>query len=254
MQVVQQQTQNQQNVPRLSFINLGSAMVQTKPLGSKICRWVQNDGTVCGKAFSKLDSLRRHVNELHNGVRPFACNLCEKSYGRRDYLDRHLKVHDPDTHKKKSSSSMTGTSSLEWGTHLLIGDPSADGVDLDDDGSEPPPPKIIKKKRKDIPAEEKKICLWVLEDGTACGKTFTKFDSLKRHVSEAHKGVRPFACNLCGKNYGRRDYLIRHLKSHTESDVAGMVTSPTHSSIGSSRLVSSGSQVQVSCKTYFSRN
>ena len=49
--------------------------------------------------------------------------------------------------------------------------------------------RVIKKKRKDIPAEEKKICLWVLDDGTACGKTFTKFDSLKRHVSEAHKGV-----------------------------------------------------------------
>ena len=38
------------------------------------------------------------------------------------------------------------------------------------------PVRVIKKKRRDIPAEEKKICLWVLEDGTACGKTFTKFD------------------------------------------------------------------------------
>ena len=111
--MVQQQTQNQQNVPRLSFINLGSAMVQTKPLGSKICRWVQNDGTVCGKAFSKLDSLRRHVNELHKGVRPFACNLCEKSYGRRDYLDRHLKGHAPDTPKKKSSN-LKSDSKLCW--------------------------------------------------------------------------------------------------------------------------------------------
>jgi hypothetical protein len=42
--------------------------------------------------------------------------------------------------------------------------------------SEESPIRVIKKKRRDIPAEEKKICLWVLEDGTACGKTFTKFD------------------------------------------------------------------------------
>ena len=96
LQVVQQSSQSHQMISGLPFLNLGSAMVSTKPLGSKICRWVQNDGTVCGKAFSKLDSLRRHVNELHKGVRPFACNLCEKSYGRRDYLDRHLKVHDPE--------------------------------------------------------------------------------------------------------------------------------------------------------------
>ena len=94
--------------------------------------------------------------------------------------------------------------------------------------------KVIKKKRKDIPAEEKKICLWVLDDGTACGKTFTKFDSLKRHVSEAHKGVRPYACTLCGKNYGRRDYLIRHLKSHNEAEV---------SSISAQRFLGSNNQV-----------
>ena len=116
------------------------------------------------------------------------------------------------------------------------------------------PVRIIKKKRRDIPAEEKKICLWVLEDGTACGKTFTKFDryifhflvemenyqlsksydtnyfilnissssifSLKRHVSEGHKNVRPFGCTLCGKSYGRRDYLLRHLRSHNEAELA----------------------------------
>lgn len=62
---------------------------------------VQDDGTVCGKAFSKLDSLRRHVNELHKGVRPFACSVCDKNYGRRDYLDRHMKTHDPDTQSKR---------------------------------------------------------------------------------------------------------------------------------------------------------
>jgi len=29
--------------------------------------------------------------------------------------------------------------------------------------------------------------------------------------------VRPFACTLCDKTYGRRDYLQRHLKSHNAS-------------------------------------
>ena len=35
---------------------------------------------------------------------------------------------------------------------------------------------------------EKKVCLWPMGNGTTCGKTFTKFDSLKRHLAEAHKG------------------------------------------------------------------
>ena len=55
---------------------------------------------------------------------------------------------------------------------------SGNGDPNDSDGNDTgeSPARVIKKKRRDIPAEEKKICLWVLEDGTACGKTFTKFD------------------------------------------------------------------------------
>ena len=59
----------------------------------KTCRWVLDNGTRCGRSFSKVDSLRRHVQELHKGVRPYICQLCEKSYGRRDYLERHMKSH-----------------------------------------------------------------------------------------------------------------------------------------------------------------
>jgi len=203
--------------PSIPFLSLTNPLPQAhKPLGSKICRWVNNDGTVCGKAFSKLDSLRRHVNELHKGCRPFGCNMCDKNYGRRDYLDRHIRTHDPDNQKKNINK-------IDWGTS---------GILVTEDGQEIK--RVIKKKRKDIPAEEKKICLWVLDDGTACGKTFTKFDSLKRHVSEAHKGVRPFSCTLCGKNYGRRDYLLRHLRSHNEAEVA---------SISTTRLVGQNNQV-----------
>ena len=73
------------------------------------------------------------------------------------------------------------------------------------------------KKGSSVPENEKKVCLWPTGNGTTCGKTFVKFDSLKRHLTEAHKGVRPFACKLCDKTYGRRDYLQRHLKSHNAS-------------------------------------
>jgi hypothetical protein len=89
--------------------------------------------------------------------------------------------------------------------------------------------------------DDKKTCKWVLENGTTCGKAFSKvgsanlfgslslldpllslalqFDSLRRHVNELHKGVRPFACTVCDKNYGRRDYLDRHLRSHATGEI-----------------------------------
>ena len=53
--------------------------------------------------------------------------------------------------------------------------------------------KIIKASSpNDVPilnAPDRKVCLWDTGDGATCGKTFTKFDSLKRHMSEAHKGT-----------------------------------------------------------------
>ncbi len=46
-----------------------------------------------------------------------------------------------------------------------------------------------------LTAADRKVCLWPTGSGTTCGKTFTKFDSLKRHLSEAHKGE---SVGLCG--------------------------------------------------------
>ena len=92
----------------------------------KTCRWVLDNGTICGKTFSKFDSLRRHVQELHKGIRPYICSLCEKSYGRRDYLDRHLKTHTAD-----ASNNGLGVS----GDSLIVGDNGSvsDVDDHDDD-------------------------------------------------------------------------------------------------------------------------
>jgi hypothetical protein len=45
-----------------------------------------------------------------------------------------------------------------------------------------------KKSQGAISDGEKKVCLWPIGAGTTCGKTFTKFDSLKRHLAETHKG------------------------------------------------------------------
>ena len=110
------------------------------------------------------------------------------------------------------------------------------------------------KKGSNVPENEKKVCLWPTGNGTTCGKTFVKFDSLKRHLTEAHKGVRPFACKLCDKTYGRRDYLQRHLKSHNASYAVNL-TNPgggggrggAHHNVGNvSAAVAAGAMPQLS--------
>ncbi len=84
---------------------------------------------MCGKAFSKLDSLRRHVNELHKGVRPHACDLCEKSYGRKDYLERHMRTHEKKAKAEAAAAAAAAgdnsSGGIDWGPNsgvLLSGD------------------------------------------------------------------------------------------------------------------------------------
>jgi hypothetical protein len=163
------------------------------------------------------------VAEAHKGIRPYACSLCGKNYGRRDYLLRHLKYghgndidisnltiqkvrNNPSQHpetKPNPSSALSSSAlpSINFGTSV------------------PPPGSVPPASAKRKALADKKTCKWALEDGTICGKTFTKFDSLRRHVSEMHKSIRPFKCDLCPKNYGRKDYLDRHRRMHLDGTV-----------------------------------
>ncbi|XP_018649112.1 putative zinc finger protein [Schistosoma mansoni] len=52
---------------------------------------------------------------------------------------------------------------------------------------------------------------------TICSAHFTQRSNLQRH-SLKHVGFKPFTCNLCKKEYYRKDHLVRHIE----------VTHPTH--------------------------
>ena len=45
-------------------------------------------------------------------MRPYACSLCEKTYGRRDYLQRHLKSHNANYAVNLQSASSISASQV----------------------------------------------------------------------------------------------------------------------------------------------
>ncbi|KAJ8000028.1 hypothetical protein DPEC_G00200560 [Dallia pectoralis] len=47
----------------------------------------------CGKGFKKRGHLLQH-GVIHSGARPFACSVCQRSFNRRESLTRHEKIHD----------------------------------------------------------------------------------------------------------------------------------------------------------------
>ncbi|XP_074600206.1 uncharacterized protein LOC141854433 [Brevipalpus obovatus] len=46
----------------------------------------------CGKTFSRNEELTRH-KRIHTGHRPYKCEACQKKFGRKDHLKKHIKTH-----------------------------------------------------------------------------------------------------------------------------------------------------------------
>ena len=50
---------------------------------------------ICGKCFDRLSHLKRHKASIHDGKKPFACELCPKSFTQSNKLKEHISnVHE----------------------------------------------------------------------------------------------------------------------------------------------------------------
>ena len=44
----------------------------------------------CNKFFSTPQTLKRHINSVHNGQKDHKCDSCGKAFSRSDGLNRHI--------------------------------------------------------------------------------------------------------------------------------------------------------------------
>ena len=55
----------------------------------------------CGKSFSQVGNLKRHIEFVHNAQKDFRCNLCDKSFSVKPKLERHINaIHNGDRDHK----------------------------------------------------------------------------------------------------------------------------------------------------------
>ncbi|XP_058794096.1 zinc finger protein 316-like isoform X2 [Phymastichus coffea] len=184
----------------------------------------------CDKIFSTPHGLEVHARRSHNGKRPFACELCNKTFGHEISLTQHRAVHSAEKvfECKQCGKAFKRSSTLS--THLLI-----------HSDTRPYPCQFCGKRFHQKSDMKKHTYIHTGEKPhkcQVCGKAFSQSSNLITH-SRKHTGFKPFACELCGRAFQRKVDLRRHRETQHADLSAG-----AHHRSGMNPLPAAGSAAQ----------
>ncbi|KAI5092600.1 zinc finger protein Gfi-1, partial [Silurus meridionalis] len=178
---------------------------EIKPRSDVLCTRLQVSGSYkcvkCTKVFSTPHGLEVHARRSHSGTRPFACELCGKTFGHAVSLEQHKVVH---SQERIFSCKICGKSfkrSSTLSTHLLI-----------HSDTRPYPCQYCGKRFHQKSDMKKHTFIHTGEKPhkcQVCGKAFSQSSNLITH-SRKHTGFKPFGCDSCGKGFQRKVDLRRH--------------------------------------------
>uniref|UniRef100_A0A8D0BUZ6 Growth factor independent 1B transcriptional repressor n=2 Tax=Salvator merianae TaxID=96440 RepID=A0A8D0BUZ6_SALMN len=158
----------------------------------------------CHKMFSTPHGLEVHVRRSHSGTRPFACDVCGKTFGHAVSLEQHTNTHSQEKSFACKMCGKTFKRSSTLSTHLLI-----------HSDTRPYPCQYCGKRFHQKSDMKKHTYIHTGEKPhkcQVCGKAFSQSSNLITH-SRKHTGFKPFSCEHCGKGFQRKVDLRRHRES-----------------------------------------
>uniref|UniRef100_A0A8C6QH44 Growth factor independent 1B n=1 Tax=Nannospalax galili TaxID=1026970 RepID=A0A8C6QH44_NANGA len=145
-----------------------------------------------------------HVRRSHSGTRPFACEICGKTFGHAVSLEQHTHVHSQERSFECGMCGKAFKRSSTLSTHLLI-----------HSDTRPYPCQFCGKRFHQKSDMKKHTYIHTGEKPhkcQVCGKAFSQSSNLITH-SRKHTGFKPFSCELCTKGFQRKVDLRRHRES-----------------------------------------
>ncbi|KAK3864121.1 hypothetical protein Pcinc_030169 [Petrolisthes cinctipes] len=167
----------------------------------------------CGAVFRSVQALNRHA-AIH-GPPPHSCSSCNRSYYRKESLDRHVCCCEAELKKQKTKDQsfpchLCGSvlaTKYRLSTHLVSAHGEGGGHQLMCE--------VCGKgfQRRDLLREHQAVHSPPTHPCPTCHKLFKTRKSLDVHLL-IHLDIKRFACKYCNKRFHQKVQLGRHERSH----------------------------------------
>ena len=162
--------------------------------------------TYCEKAFGRREHLKRHVNSVHEGTK-FGCNYCIMTFSRKDYLKKHVSSVHPDKAQDFEMSAQKIRKTDGQGVQVKQEpfDENDEQMKMNQSGMYQG--NIKREINDDSFVKDEPNMKFVCD---TCGKEFSRRQHLKSHVNNIHKKQRK--CKYCEDIFPSSELLKAHMK------------------------------------------